>query len=547
MRSVILPAAILMALLAAPPALAAMGSGTLSAELPLQAIGSSTLMADDAAILVEGDLGALQFTAAAQEGAIIRVVQRAFGYVHPDDPRLELTWHAQEERIRRDLAGASLTLTGTGKDFVLLVHGAAGHLASAQPLYMGALSQGKTLESEWAGQVGVQVHSETSPNYRYHLEPAQLQSRIRSGQAGADGAFEAYISDAELLYTPRGGAPELFRASFREEQRPGAVFNPVAGRWFGPGEHTEYVQEYLVLEIAQGQFRLVSDQAPVFLYADEAVLHLTGEAILPAARGALKVQADGKETLHPFGGEELRLSGQFTLAASGTQGGRTQLIAQGDFTQVSYGAVRAEYAWATPLVVAGIGTLVLAGAAWLLSQGKVLAPLGGGMVAAYARVSGNEVLTHDARQEVYERVKSQPGVSFHELNDQVEFGASTLNYHLRVLERNGFVTRLKDGRYVRFFDRQSGAYAGGRKVALSALKNQTTAAIAREILRRPGVAQCDLASRFDIAASTVNWHVKRLQDAGLVEKQRDHHFTRYYGGPAWSQMPDADQARWLAA
>ncbi len=158
-------------------------------------------------------------------------------------------------------------------------------------------------------------------------------------------------------------------------------------------------------------------------------------------------------------------------------------------------------------------------------------------------MQGEEILEHPGRLEVYERIKADPGMHFQDIAGRVEFGASTLNYHLRVLERNGYVTRVKDGRYVRFFDAKSGAYSRDRKQAASTLRNATTAAIASFIVQNPGVVQRDLAKQFGIAPSTVSWHVDRLRKEGLVEKQRDQHFTRYYMGEAWSTLPTRELSR----
>ena len=99
------------------------------------------------------------------------------------------------------------------------------------------------------------------------------------------------------------------------------------------------------------------------------------------------------------------------------------------------------------------------------------------------------------------------------------------------------------GRYLRFFDRQAGTYSGAKKVQVSALRNSQTAAMARHIRDHPGIAQRDLAAAFGVTASTVNWHMTRLQAAGLVERQRDAHFTRYYLSQGWSQLPASEMER----
>jgi len=111
-------------------------------------------------------------------------------------------------------------------------------------------------------------------------------------------------------------------------------------------------------------------------------------------------------------------------------------------------------------------------------------------------------------------------------------------------ETKGQRWRRKSRTYVlRFFDRTSGSYAGAKKMAVSALRNETSAAIAKHIRDHPGVAQCDLATAFGVTPSTVTWHINRLAGQGLVQKAREAQHTRYYIGEAWAQLPLEEQAR----
>jgi predicted transcriptional regulator len=163
------------------------------------------------------------------------------------------------------------------------------------------------------------------------------------------------------------------------------------------------------------------------------------------------------------------------------------------------------------------------------------------MVAAlYARVPKDRVLEHEGRDRVYQLVQAEPGVSTNRLAAVVDFGWSTLTYHLRVLERTEKIVSVRDGRHKRFFDRESGRFANGRKTLVSVLKNSATLDIARYILEQPGVTQKDVGTRFGLAPSSVHWHVNRLSEAELVEKQRDRHRVRYFPGTSWSQVSPLD-------
>jgi len=547
MRSVPLLAALLMALLAVPGAWAAQGDVDVTARLPLTFEGAHDA-SGHGAFLLEGDEGRASLLVAGQSGTLTRVIHRAYGFVDPGSPSLHVTWAEEFDEERIPLKDAFLRLEERRPGFLLLVHDGDVELADRSgAVHVGALATPKDVRSDVARDLAIRVDPpQDPPVFQHTLAAGMQQARSTEGHAAASGAQKLFLGDAVLRLDPAEGETRELRAHFRIEQRPGTVYDPIQGSWTGPGSHQEYIQEHLVLEF-EGRTDLQFDGTPGLLYTERLSLAGEGTARLPGAVGAVTVEDGEQTTRHALAGEDLVLGGRYTLQAHepSLDRSRTHVTGEGDFTEVHYGAVAAEYDWTASLVVAaGLGTLVLAGLALLTSHGKAaLAPIGGLFLAGYARVQGEEILEHPGRAQVYELVKAHPGAHFQQLSDKLPFGASTLNYHVRVLERNGYLTRVKDGRYVRFFDRQSGRYASHRKHAVSALRNPTTAAIARAVLERPGIAQCDLAERFGIAASTVNWHIRRLMQAGLVDKQRDHHYTRYYMGEAWASIPHDEQTR----
>ena len=545
--------ALLLAL--AVPAQAAPGTLAARVELPVEVLGGHQATGDDGAFLLEGAAGEAVITLAAEHGVLNRVQHRAWGYVNPTDPQLKVVWDDDTRTLPLSLDGAVLTVHERRAGFRLLAHDGPLSLASGDhgaPLLVGALDATKSIEH--ALDPGFSVHLpprgllSEDDRFTYDLPAGTLQARADDGAATADGPVRLYLSDAVVGYLGPDGIHDL-PAHFRVEMQPGTVYNPLTKQWSGPGEHVEYVQEHLLIDARAAHLDVRYAGTPASLFASRAAIAVDGTALLPAATGTVTITEDGKTSEHALRGDDLALGGRFALRlgeASGTPA-TTQADGEGDITAVTYSGVAATYDWTAAAVATGLGAVVLAAVGWILSQAKTASAAAGGLIAGYARVSGQEVLEHPGRQEVYERVKAFPGVSFVQLADQVSFGASTLNYHLRVLEKNEYITSVKDGRYIRFFDRQGGAYAGARKHAVSALRNTTTAAIARHIKAHPGVPQRDLAAAFGVTASTVNWHVSRLAAAGLVTRTRDAHFTRYYVSEGWGQLPADEVQRQDAA
>lgn len=528
-----------LALLLAPTAAAAPGDVALSAAFPFQATGDVAALGHGA-LHVQGDAGQLELTLSGA-GQATRVVHRAYGLAS-DDPAAQVLVEERVQRIPLDLAASTLSLVHREPGFEMLATDSATTLtADGEPLLVGALGQSIHVQSDLAPPLSLQVWpSGDEGEYAQDVPAGQFEARITHGGAATDGPLHLFLTGADVRVTGPAGTSDLALRP-HTQPAPGTLYNPLTGQWTGPGQHNEYVQEFLVVDLRDAHLQLAASNLPVLAYSPSLHLVGTGQLLLPAAAGAVHVQSSDGTTEHAIHGQDLWLSGRFDLALTkpADQLDGAQVSGTGDFTQVKYGTVAAAYPWGIAAAV-GLGAVAVAAGAWLLSQGKILGG-GAGLVAGYARVHGQEILQHPGRQETYERVKAQPGISFHDLQAQVGFGASTLTYHLRVLEKNGFVTSLKDGRYLRFFDRHDAQFARDRKHAVSTLRNVNTAAIARHIREHPGVAQHELAARFGVTASTVSWHVRRLGQVGLVQAQRAHPHTRYYAGEAWSSLPASEQ------
>jgi predicted transcriptional regulator len=74
------------------------------------------------------------------------------------------------------------------------------------------------------------------------------------------------------------------------------------------------------------------------------------------------------------------------------------------------------------------------------------------------------------------------------------------------------------------------------KETIGALKNPTARALVQHLLDHPGDGQKEVAEALGMTASTINWHVKRLEEAGLVIKVRDGKHVIY-------TLKDSDIAR----
>ncbi|MES2155751.1 MAG: winged helix-turn-helix transcriptional regulator [bacterium] len=531
----------------AAPAMAADGTIRGHAAYPFQITGAHTVSASDGDFLLSGKGGTVTFTLKSVDGTATRVLERSYYIADTKDPSARVLWQQKVDRRDVPLAGVALALASDGREdaFQILAYAGPAKLVSpagqSSSLVVGANAAPVVVETPPI-PADVALISQQEP-FSYTVPAGLTSSHATVGDLQMNGAMKLFVTGAHILSTSDASGIPAYE---RDEQQPGQAYDPVTNQWRGPGSHTEHIKEYLVVEAKKATFALHFSGPAGLLYAKNPAIAVDGQAVLKHMEGTVTITDKGKTTTHTLRGEDLTLGGRFTITPHDTDGdaSATQVSGQGDITTVSYGSVSAHYDWATAIAAVGLGAAAIAAIAWAVANGKtILGITGGGIVAGYARVQGDGILEHAGRAEVYERVKAFPGVNFVQLSEQVEFGTSTLNYHLRVLEKNGFVISVRDGRYLRFFDRKSGHYSSGKKLAVSALRNDKTAAIAQHIRANPGIAQCDLAEAFGVTASTVTWHINRLAGAGLVQKTRDAHRTRYFLGDGWASLPADEQVR----
>lgn len=143
----------------------------------------------------------------------------------------------------------------------------------------------------------------------------------------------------------------------------------------------------------------------------------------------------------------------------------------------------------------------------------------------YARIQGRELLDHEAREEILELLKREPGLCFQEIQERVGLAPGTTKWHLDKLASSDFVASDEDGRHTRFFP--TGIEPDTRS-AVVAMRDESRLALVRMIERNPGLSQSDLSDATGLAQSTVSHHVKRLVEDGLVTKERDGRSVRYH-------------------
>lgn len=131
----------------------------------------------------------------------------------------------------------------------------------------------------------------------------------------------------------------------------------------------------------------------------------------------------------------------------------------------------------------------------------------------------------DSRREIYQFVVDTPGIHFRGLFEALSYAQGTLQYHLRWLESRDLLEVVDDGRYTRYYP--AGSFDEADRAVMNALRREYARRIVAYLASAGPLSTSELADRLERSPSTVSWHLSKLAESGLVEKERDGRSVYY--------------------
>ncbi len=134
----------------------------------------------------------------------------------------------------------------------------------------------------------------------------------------------------------------------------------------------------------------------------------------------------------------------------------------------------------------------------------------------YQRFSDDDPLEHETRSAIYDHVRDSPGTYLAEIGEETDVPMQTARYHLRILEFENLISRKNIRGRRRYFP------IGSESDELdAALNDEPTAAVLHALATEGPDSVSGLAETLDRDPSTVTHHLERLEEDGLVERERD--------------------------
>lgn len=148
-----------------------------------------------------------------------------------------------------------------------------------------------------------------------------------------------------------------------------------------------------------------------------------------------------------------------------------------------------------------------------------------GLIGLY-RVHGNDLLANDSRRKIYECIRKNPGIHLRAIGKETDITLGTLRYHIEQLRRNHTIAALEDRGYTHYFE-NSGTYSASQQTVLKYMRNETTREILAVLAVNRFATRKDISESLGIAGSTVTWHMKRLEEDGVIDVSTEGRFVTY--------------------
>jgi predicted transcriptional regulator len=144
----------------------------------------------------------------------------------------------------------------------------------------------------------------------------------------------------------------------------------------------------------------------------------------------------------------------------------------------------------------------------------------------YRKIASTNVLKSPARSQIYESIRTNPGISFSDLARITGMKRATMQYHLALLKMTGKITPLSARQDTRYFE-NSDRYSFTEQMVLRSLQNPREKEIFECLLENPAMTRKDLLERLRISGASVSWHTGKMSEDNLLTVTKEGRNARY--------------------
>jgi predicted transcriptional regulator len=130
----------------------------------------------------------------------------------------------------------------------------------------------------------------------------------------------------------------------------------------------------------------------------------------------------------------------------------------------------------------------------------------------------------EIRFQIYDYIKKNPGAHLRMITRELQLGMGATQHHLDVLERSGKIKTRRINVYRHYYAVE---VLETQHHLLAFLRQETARDILIYLLEHPRSTQNDIVNFKGFSAPTINWHMSRLEQAGLVRSVKEGRSIKY--------------------
>jgi len=144
-----------------------------------------------------------------------------------------------------------------------------------------------------------------------------------------------------------------------------------------------------------------------------------------------------------------------------------------------------------------------------------------------------DVLEQGTRNAIYELIMNNEGLHFRKICRILDKKMGVVQYHVSVLEKNGLIRSLRDGRYKCFFacqqlkegeiapDDRDPAMESMREKIITSLRRKTPQVLISHLIDSKVASHQTLSMIASVSHQAITFHTQRLQGFGIIESSKE--------------------------
>ncbi len=127
----------------------------------------------------------------------------------------------------------------------------------------------------------------------------------------------------------------------------------------------------------------------------------------------------------------------------------------------------------------------------------------------------------EKRKEIYRLIERFPGLHMREIKRRTDMSINLVRYHLNQLKKYRIVEEVEEDEYKRYYPHEGEMKVDARdKKHLALLREKIPLYVVVFLLNRGEPStHGEMKKELEIAASTLSYHLNKMQEKGLVEKK----------------------------